>query len=211
MLVRNPIGLLDYQNYIRLIIVIAHQLTPAGGHGLNSGIQDVYDLTWKLAAFLRGWGGNGLLDSYNRERQPVAGLNTSMVEKATMEVLLTWVTKAHQIGSENLAAATEDGERCRGELRDAIMPGRWIHNQTGTVMGYRYNGSPIVIADPSTPEPPTHSKYLAWGSSTTCILIQWQNKHLETSTDPILPLLTLPPPVRFRRSLLRWQASWTFR
>lgn len=155
MLVRNPIGLLDYQNYIRLIIIIAHQLTPAGGHGLNSGIQDVYDLTWKLAAFLRGWGGNGLLDSYNRERRSVAGLNTSMVEKATMEVLLTWVTKAHQIGSENLAAATEDGERCRGELRDAIMPGRWIHNQTGTVMGYRYNGSPIVIADPSTPEPPT--------------------------------------------------------
>ena len=133
----------------------AHQLTPAGGHGLNSGIQDAYDLTWKLVSVLRGWGGDRLLDSYNRERRPVAELNTSMVEKATMEVLLPWMTKAQEFGLDNLNATNEHGQRCREEVRDSLLPGRWIHEQTGTVMGYRYNDSPIVIADPSTSEPLT--------------------------------------------------------
>jgi hypothetical protein len=104
---------------------------------------------------LRGWGGNGLLDSYNQERRPVAELNTRLVEKATMEVIIPWLTKAHEVGLENLNATTEHGQRCREEVRDAILKGRWIHEQTGTVMGYRYNGSTIVIADPSTSEPST--------------------------------------------------------
>jgi hypothetical protein len=72
-----------------------------------------------------------------------------------MEVLIPWLTKAHEVGSENLNATTEHGQRCREEVRDSILPGRWIHEQTGTVMGYRYSDSPIVIADPSTSEPPT--------------------------------------------------------
>lgn len=122
---------------------------------MNSGIQDEYDLTWKLVAFLRGYGGNRLLDSYNRERRPVAELNTSLVEKATMEVIIPWITKAHEVGLENLNASTEHGQRCREEVRDSILTGRWIHEQTRTVMGYRYNDSPIIIADPFTSEPPT--------------------------------------------------------
>jgi hypothetical protein len=72
-----------------------------------------------------------------------------------MEVIIPWLTKAQEVGLENLNATTEHGQRCREELRDVILPGRWIHEQTGSVMGYRYNNSPIVIADPSTSEPPT--------------------------------------------------------
>jgi hypothetical protein len=72
-----------------------------------------------------------------------------------MEVIIPWLTKAHEIGLENLNAATEQGQRRREELRDSILMGRWIHEQTGTVMGYRYNDSPIIIADPSTSQPPT--------------------------------------------------------
>ncbi|KAN0102560.1 FAD/NAD(P)-binding domain containing protein [Hyaloscypha variabilis] len=133
----------------------AHQLTPAGGHGLNSGIQDAYDLTWKLVAILHGWGGDRLLDSYNLERRPVAELNTTLVEKATLEVIIPWIAKAHEVGLENLNATTEHGQHCRKEVRDSILKGRWIHEQTGTVMGYRYNNSPVVLSDPSTSEPPT--------------------------------------------------------
>jgi hypothetical protein len=70
-----------------------------------------------------------------------------------MEVIIPWLTKAQEIGLENLNATTEHGQRCREEIRDSILLGRWIHEQAGTVMGYRYNDSPIVIADPSTPEP----------------------------------------------------------
>lgn len=78
-----------------------------------------------------------------------------MVEKATMEAIIPWLTKAQEIGLENFNATTEHGQRCREEMRDAILMGDWIHNQIGTVMGYRYNNSCIVIADPSTSEPLT--------------------------------------------------------
>ncbi|TCK21469.1 FAD-dependent monooxygenase [Pseudonocardia endophytica] len=49
----------------------AHLNPPFGGHGLNTGVGDAVDLGWKLAAVLRGWGGPGLLDSYEAERRPV--------------------------------------------------------------------------------------------------------------------------------------------
>jgi hypothetical protein len=78
-----------------------------------------------------------------------------MVEKATLEVILPWFTKAQEVGLKNLNADTEHGQHCREELRDTILLGRWIHEQVGTVMGYRYNDSPIVIADFSTSEPRT--------------------------------------------------------
>jgi 2-polyprenyl-6-methoxyphenol hydroxylase-like FAD-dependent oxidoreductase len=49
----------------------AHLNPPFGGHGLNTGIGDAVDLGWKLAAVLEGWGGPGLLDSYEAERRPL--------------------------------------------------------------------------------------------------------------------------------------------
>lgn len=54
----------------------AHRLTPRGGTGLNTAIRDGYDIGWKLAWVLRGWAGERLLDSYERERRPVAEHNT---------------------------------------------------------------------------------------------------------------------------------------
>ncbi|MFI9275853.1 FAD-dependent monooxygenase [Kitasatospora sp. NPDC052896] len=50
----------------------AHIHLPAGGQGLNLGIQDAVNLGWKLAAVVRGWGTEELLDSYQSERRPVA-------------------------------------------------------------------------------------------------------------------------------------------
>ena len=50
----------------------AHIHSPAGGQGLNLGLQDAFDLGWKLASVIRGEGGDGLLDSYHAERWPVA-------------------------------------------------------------------------------------------------------------------------------------------
>lgn len=140
---------------VMILIESAHQLTPAGGLGMNSGIQDAYDLAWKLAAVINGWGGDALLDSYNKERRPVAELNTAMVQKGVIEVIIPWTTKGNEIGFDKLIAETEEGQNARNVLRDAILPGQWMHEQTGTVMGYRYNGSPIIIADASTAEPPT--------------------------------------------------------
>ncbi|MGW1612150.1 rifampin monooxygenase [Streptomyces sp. NPDC002285] len=50
----------------------AHIHPPTGGQGLNLGIQDAFNLGWKLAAELGGRAPDGLLDSYERERHPVA-------------------------------------------------------------------------------------------------------------------------------------------
>jgi hypothetical protein len=50
----------------------AHIHPPAGGQGLNLGVQDAFNLGWKLAAQVRGWAPDGLLDTYHAERHPVA-------------------------------------------------------------------------------------------------------------------------------------------
>jgi rifampicin monooxygenase len=50
----------------------AHVHPPTGGQGLNLGIQDAFNLGWKLAAEVNGWAPEGLLDSYHTERHPVA-------------------------------------------------------------------------------------------------------------------------------------------
>ncbi|WP_435242315.1 rifampin monooxygenase [Streptomyces cucumeris] len=49
----------------------AHIHPPTGGQGLNLGVQDAFNLGWKLAAAVRGWAPEGLLDSYHSERHPV--------------------------------------------------------------------------------------------------------------------------------------------
>ena len=65
----------------------AHAHSPAGGQGLNTGVQDAYNLGWKLAAVLAG-APEGLLDSYQDERQPIAaevlGLSTLLLRKGSL-------------------------------------------------------------------------------------------------------------------------------
>jgi 2-polyprenyl-6-methoxyphenol hydroxylase-like FAD-dependent oxidoreductase len=59
----------------------AHSHPPYGAHGLNTGLEDVVNLGWKLAAVLHGWGGPDLLDSYTQERRPVfAGTGETITE-----------------------------------------------------------------------------------------------------------------------------------
>ena len=64
----------------------AHVHPPVGGQGLNLGVQDAFNLGWKLAAAIFGWAPDGLLDSYQTERRPVAAdvLNTT---RAQMELI----------------------------------------------------------------------------------------------------------------------------
>ncbi len=67
----------------------AHVHPPNGGQGLNLGIQDAFNLGWKLAAEVDGWAPEGLLDSYEAERRPVAAdvLDTTrvLVELSSLE------------------------------------------------------------------------------------------------------------------------------
>ncbi|UXY32471.1 rifampin monooxygenase [Streptomyces sp. HUAS TT20] len=64
----------------------AHIHPPTGGQGLNLGIQDAFNLGWKLAAEVGGWAPEGLLDSYHTERHPVAA-DVLANTRAQMELL----------------------------------------------------------------------------------------------------------------------------
>jgi 2-polyprenyl-6-methoxyphenol hydroxylase-like FAD-dependent oxidoreductase len=61
----------------------AHVHSPAGGQGMNTGIQDAANLAWKLAYVLRGKANGSLLDSYERERKPVAREVVSTTDRLT--------------------------------------------------------------------------------------------------------------------------------
>ena len=66
----------------------AHIHPPTGGQGLNLGVQDAFNLGWKLAAEVAGWAPEGLLDTYHSERHPVAAAVLDNT-RAQMELLST--------------------------------------------------------------------------------------------------------------------------
>ena len=131
----------------------AHQLSPIGGHGLNSGIGDLWDLSWKLSAVLKGWGGEALLESYDAERRPVALHNQAMVEKASLEVILPLFTAKEKYGVEALLAENEEGMEARKDFDELLKTGHWLHNQNGTFLAYRYSNSEIVVQEKGVVEP----------------------------------------------------------
>ena len=64
----------------------AHSHPPYGGYGVNSGLEDAVNLSWKLAATLQGWGGPHLLASYDAERRPVfASTARDFIEKSIFD------------------------------------------------------------------------------------------------------------------------------
>ncbi|WP_062355255.1 rifampin monooxygenase [Herbidospora yilanensis] len=65
----------------------AHVHPPTGGQGLNLGVQDAFNLGWKLAAEVNGWAPDGLLDTYHAERHPVAA--DVLVNTAAQMLLLS--------------------------------------------------------------------------------------------------------------------------
>jgi 2-polyprenyl-6-methoxyphenol hydroxylase-like FAD-dependent oxidoreductase len=68
----------EHYRYSRIFLAgdAAHEMPPTGGFGLNTGVQDVHNLAWKLAAVLHGAAGPSLLDTYHDERQPVGRVIT---------------------------------------------------------------------------------------------------------------------------------------
>jgi 2-polyprenyl-6-methoxyphenol hydroxylase-like FAD-dependent oxidoreductase len=76
----------------------AHRVTPRGGTGLNTAIRDGFDIGWKIAWVLRGWADERLLESYERERRPVAEFNTERSSRADGSILTTAVGLNADIG-----------------------------------------------------------------------------------------------------------------
>ena len=135
----------------------AHLNWPAGGFGMNTGIGDAVDIGWKLAAVLQGWGGPRLLDSYTTERKPIAMINVN--EAAEMRASFDHQTPF----SPKIEEDSEEGRELREEARAAIMRTRakeFQHDSAGIELGYRYENSPICIADRTPPPPLDHGHYV---------------------------------------------------
>ena len=124
-----------------------HQMSPTGGFGMNTGIQEAVDIGWKLAAVIDGWGGDNLLASYDAERRPVARFITD--EGARNFTQFAKLPKGPLITLE-----TPEGVSFREEFRQTLYELRMDreYDTNGIVLGYRYEGSPIIVPD-GTPEP----------------------------------------------------------
>ncbi len=125
----------------------AHLNPPWGGHGFNTGIGDAVNIGWKLAAVIDGWGGDGLLESYEAERRPIAE-RTIGEATANMRVL------APELSNPELAASGRAGEQARRVAAPVIQAakGREFHS-LGIVLGYQYNASPVIVDDGTPPLP----------------------------------------------------------
>lgn len=130
-----------------------HIHPPVGGYGMNMGIGDGVDLGWKLAAVLQGWGGEGLLDTYEAERRGVHRrvIDAAMANQATLSL--------HLVRPE-LEADTAEGEAMRRQLGEALAVARLREFRgLGVMLGYHYEGSPIVATEPGSPPDPPPGVY----------------------------------------------------
>jgi 2-polyprenyl-6-methoxyphenol hydroxylase-like FAD-dependent oxidoreductase len=146
----------------------AHVHSPAGGQGMNTGLQDAFNLGWKLALAVRGHGGDHLLDSYHAERHPVGAR------------VIAFTTRLTDLGTVGGAVRT----RLRNELVHAafgIAPLRERMASQTEEITIAYRDSPLVMGDPARPgtvAPGDHAPSLvdaalqsridaAWGTDAT--------------------------------------------
>jgi putative polyketide hydroxylase len=117
----------------------AHEMPPTGGFGMNTGVQDVHNLAWKLAAVIRGAASERLLETYHDERQPLG----------------------RAITQQSLANAISMGRLNRTTERASARP-EYL-NEQGMIFGAAYDSSavvpdgtaPAVVANPVTDYAPS--------------------------------------------------------
>ncbi|MFG3721526.1 FAD-dependent oxidoreductase [Streptomyces massasporeus] len=109
----------------------AHEMSPTGAFGSNTGIQDAHNLAWKLAAVIDGWAGEELLDTYDAERRPVAEATSARAAARSAE---------HSHPGFAPPPGAGGGGPQKGILNVAL--------------GYRYPQGAVVGADPAVPVVP---------------------------------------------------------
>jgi 2-polyprenyl-6-methoxyphenol hydroxylase-like FAD-dependent oxidoreductase len=141
----------------------AHLCSPSQGHGMNSGIQDAYNLAWKLALVCQGRCAPALLDSYEAERQPVAkmitasgaafeqavGLTDPAQRRARDEAIKANFAKPESRHHESVAEAEldidySDSPIVTGDKHPALVPGQRIPNTIEVTLS---NGKPGLLRE----------------------------------------------------------------
>jgi 2-polyprenyl-6-methoxyphenol hydroxylase-like FAD-dependent oxidoreductase len=115
----------------------AHECSPTGGIGMHTGLEEIMNLGWKLAAMIAGWGGPALLASYEVERRPIAVRNVKLATRSFRAIA----------GIPGLRGP-DDPAPWRQE------PPRWLSVPEHLKLQYCYEGSPICAADDApAPDP----------------------------------------------------------
>jgi 2-polyprenyl-6-methoxyphenol hydroxylase-like FAD-dependent oxidoreductase len=123
-----------------------HLMIPTGGLGMNSGVGDAIDLSWKLAGTLQGWGGPGLLQSYEIERRPV-GRNNVAASRYASTGRRKWRSEIR--GGIDYNAPENAAERAR-LIAIADVEQRKSNEMTGAEFGYFY-ASPLIASEAEPP------------------------------------------------------------
>lgn len=121
----------------------AHLNPPWGGHGFNTGIGDAVNVAWKLAAVSAGWGGDALLRTYEMERRPVVVRTVALAGRHSGLLSTDFADPVLLDGSPLGAAA-----RAKVAAEIEVKKHDEFHG-LGLVLGYHYEGSPIVAAEPA--------------------------------------------------------------
>ena len=125
-----------------------HLVIPTGGLGMNGGVGDAIDLSWKLAATLQGWAGPNILRSYEVERRQVGERNVGASRHATLG-RRRW----RGLWRPYLRDDTAEGAALRAEItRVAEIEQRKSNDMIGAELGYRYVDSPIICDIPGGPQ-----------------------------------------------------------
>ncbi len=130
----------------------AHRFPPTGGLGLNSGLQDAHNLAWKLAAVVAGEAADPLLDTYERERQPVARRNADQ-SLANVQALASLITAV-----DEGAALEQDAPRFAEwlaapgraeEISSAVADQRGHFDSLALQLGFSYDPDDEPITEVS--------------------------------------------------------------
>lgn len=138
-----------------------HRHPPLNGLGSNTSVQDAFNLSWKLAAVLKGQAGAALLDSYSIERQPVGQQVVARANKSAedypplFDAIGLLGSNDPEVVRRQIAArkdATPEGKERRRRIHAAVEQKNYEFNTHGVEMGQRYRNSPAVVTD-GAPEP----------------------------------------------------------
>ncbi len=133
-----------------------HLFTPTGGFGMNTGMDDASNLSWKLAALVQGWGGATLLQSYEIERKPIAHRNTTAARELNKHL-------ANMPPIDAIEDKTPDGEAQRRKLSAHLATMTEEYASLGVQLGARYDNSPIIAVNGAAPPADDYVRYMPSG------------------------------------------------
>ena len=129
----------------------AHRFPPTGGFGMNTGVQDAHNLAWKLAAVLDGRAGEGLLDTYEAERRPVAAANSEFSVGNAMGFAPIMGPGAMAQG-RRLATGEVTLKNLSREIQEIVDREARHFDASGLDLGFRYETGALVPDGTAPPE-----------------------------------------------------------